>query len=524
MAATDKLSSSQIEEMILFAQAAQQDLIYFSVLNTPDSLDRLNPRKSKYQWMPHHYLIAEKLQEIDSGAVRSLEIQLPPRMGKSELAVRNFVPWYAGRHPERDLLIITATYELAQEHGRDCRDYFNGSGYKLVFGDNPKAQLRSDSQSVDRLQLVGGGKIQFYGRGGIPAGVGGYGIIFDDFFKSAEEANSSTERDKAWRCYVADCLSRMNFASSWQVIIGSRKHEDDVQGRLFDETNPHFDAKTAKKFTRIRIPALSEGKETDPLGREKDEVCWPKRFPKQFYLDKRDHKSDIVRIDFQTQDQCNPRPQEGTWFKKSWFKTYRRDELPKRLTNYVASDHAYRIKDKNDKSAILKAGIDPTGAVYILPSTFWKRVETDVLADEIFNTIQTLKPAQWWAARDAISGSILPLLRRRMLDEKVFFYIDDTIHEAKDLVSRSASIRGLMAMGMVYWPQEWPQLQEAFDQLLSFPGKADDLIASLAILGMGMDRMQRPAGERASSLPPKGSFGWHSMGQDKNTTAAKGWS
>lgn len=499
--------------MILFGQAARQDLIYFSVLNTPDPLDRFNCRKSKYQWMPHHYLIAEKLQEIDSGVIRNLEIQLAPRTGKSELAVRNFVPWYAGRHPDRDLLIITATYELAQEHGRDCRDYFNGSGYKLVFGDNPKAQLRSDSQSVDRLQLVGGGKIQFYGRGGIPAGVGGYGIIFDDFFKSAEEANSSTERDKAWRCYVADCLSRMNFASSWQVIIGSRKHEDDVQGRLFDETNPHFDEKTSKKFTRIRIPALSEGKETDPLGREKDEVCWPNRFPKQFYIDKRDHKSDIVRIDFQTQDQCNPRPQEGTWFKKSWLKTYKLSELPPRLRIYVASDHAYRIKEQNDKSCLLVVGYSDTGEIYILPDTFWKRCETAELADAIFSIIQKRKPAQWWAARDAISGSIMPLLKRRMLDEKVFFYIDDSLTEKKDLVARSASIRGLMAMGMVHWPSDWPQWSEAENQLLSFPGKHDDIIAALAILGMGLDKIVKAEGAKPNTQYPKGSMGQLSGGR-----------
>lgn len=484
-------------------------------------MDRLNCRKSKYQWMPHHYLITESLQKIEAGKLSALEVELPPRMGKSECAVRNFVPWHAGRHPERDLLIITATDELAMEHGRDVRDYMQGAGYRLVFGDNPKAQLRSDSQSVSRLQLVGGAKLQFFGRGSIPAGVGGYGIIFDDFFKSSEEANSETERNKAWRCYVADCLSRLNFASSWQLIIGSRKHEDDVQGRLFDETNPHYDDKTASKFTRIRIPALSEGSETDPLKREKDEVCWPERFSKQFYLDKRNHKSDIVRMDFQTQDQCNPSPMEGTWFRKSWLKTYRREDLPKHLRNYVASDHAYRIKQKNDKTCLLHASIDPTGAVYIMPSTIWKRMETDELADAMFDTQKNFHPAQWWAARDAISGSVLPFLRKRMMDEKVFFYIDDSITETKDLVQRSASFRGLMAMGMVYWPAEWPQLEEAFSQLLSFPGKADDLIAAAAMLGMGMDKMVRAEGAKPDNSPKKGTYAWHSFGQE--TKQMLGW-
>jgi len=508
---TPELRASRIRH----GEMAQHSLIVFAALNSPDPLDKLDPRKSKYQWMNHHYCLAEHLEQIEAGTIQHLEIELPPRMGKTEVSVRNFVPWYAGKHPDRDLLIITATYELAMEHGRDVRDYFNGAGYHLVFGHDRRCLLKDKSQSIDRMQLNGGGKIQFYGRGGIPAGVGGYGIVFDDFFKSAEEANSQAERETAWRCYVADCLSRLNYSTSWQVIIGSRKHEDDVQGRLFDPTNPHYDEKTARKFVRVRIPALSEGKDVDPLGREKDEVCWPERFPKQFYLDKRNHRSDIVRIDFQTQDQCNPRPQEGTWFKKAWLKTYSKVDLPTHLNYYVASDHAYRIGEKNDSSCLLSVGIDPTGMIYVLADTFWAKVETDELVEQIFKMIRrTDRPvSQWWAARDAISGSILPLLRRRMLDEKVFFYIDDSLVEKKDLVARSASIRGLMAMGMVRWPNEWPQWAEAENQLLSFPGRHDDLVASCAILGMGLDKMQNPTGAKKDNSPPKGSFRWHTMGQ-----------
>lgn len=509
-----QLSTEQIEQRLLFGLLAKQDLLVFAQLNSPLPEEPLNPNRSRYQWKPHHRLIADALMKLDSGTLTNLEIEMPPRYSKTELGVRNFVTWHAGRHPERDLLVITATYELAAEHGRDCRDYFNGLGYQLTFGDNPAAQLRSDSQSADRLQLVGGGKIQFFGRGGIPAGVGGHGLIFDDFFKSAEEAFSETERNKAWRCYVADCLSRMNSARSWKLVIGSRKNEDDVQGRLFDPTNPHYDAVMAQSFTRIRIPALSEG-EGDPLGRPKDEVCWPERFPKEFYLAKRNHPSDIVRSDFWTQDQCNPSPAEGTWFKKAWLKTYLRADLPKNLRIYVASDHAYRIQEKNDYSCILVAGIDPTGTIYVLPETIWKRCETDELSDHIFKLIETKRPAQWWAARDAISGSILPLLKRRMLDTQKFFYIDDSITEKNDLVARSAAIRGYMAMGMVRWPAEWPQWPDAEKQLLSFPGKSDDLVAALAMLGMGLDRMTPAESAKPRELPARGTFAWHSWGRQE---------
>lgn len=519
------ISDEALLERGLMGIAARTSVLAFAKLNAPAPFDPWNVRQSKYQWKEHHELICARLEDLEAGRIKALEIQTPPRWSKSTLAVHNFVPWYAGKHPGLDLLVVTATAELALEHGREVRDIFLGPGYRLTFGSDPLAQLRNDSQAAGRLQLVGGARIHFYGRGQIPRGVGGYGLVIDDLFKSSDQAVSAIERDTAYRNVIMDCFSRLNSADAWKLMIGTRNHADDVQGRLFDPTNPHYDERAAKQFVRIRIPALSEGKDVDPLGREKDESGWPERFPSSWYIAKRTHTSEIQRMDFQTQDQCNPTPEEGTWFKARWLKNrYDPNNPPRLLTHYVASDHAYRIKQKNDKTCILKVGISPDSDIYISPQTWWCRAETNEIADEMFSTVKEFKPAAWWAARDAISGSILPFLNRRMLDEKVFFWIDDTLTETKDLVQRSASIRGLFALGKVYWPIGWNQLDAALKQLLEFPGAEDDFVAALAMLGMGMDKMRLPEGQKASDVPKKGTFAWHSYGrqeQDKDQT--KGW-
>lgn len=515
------LTDDQLLDRMLAGDLARSDMLLFAKLNNPDPYDAFNVRKSKYQWKEHHALICQRLQELEAGKIKALEIQTPPRWSKSTLAVHNFVPWYAGKHPGDDLLVVTATAELALEHGREVRDIMRGPGYQLAFGHDPAAQLRDDSQASGRLQLVGGAILHFYGRGQIPRGVGGYGLVVDDLFKSSDQAVSAVERDTAYRNVISDCYSRLNSANAWKLMIGTRNHADDVQGRLFDPTNEHYDAATAKEWVRIRIPALSEG-DGDPLGRPKDESGWPERFPSSFYIAKRNHASEIQRMDFMTQDQCNPVPEEGTWFKKRWLRFYDPKQMPPNLRNYVASDHAYRIKQKNDETCILKGGISPDSDIYIHPSTFWKRVETDALADEMFATIKDFKPAAWWAARDAISGSILPFLRRRMADEKVFFYIDDTITESRDLVQRSASIRGMFALGKIYLPLGWEHLDRAVKQLIEFPGTKDDFVAALAMFGMGMDKMNPMDLGKPKDLPKKGTFAYHSFGQEQKPTA-KGW-
>jgi predicted phage terminase large subunit-like protein len=511
-----EISDEVLRDRILIAEYAQHDLLAFAQLLTPDPLDAVNPKKSKFQWKAHHRLIADGLQEIEGGRLQAFEVELPPRYGKTQLAVRTFVPWHCGKHPDRDLLVVTATDTLANEHGRDVRELFNSPGYKTVFGHDSRAMLRSDSQSVDRLQLVGGAKILFSGRGGLPAGVGGYGIVFDDFFKSAEEAFSPTERDRAWRSFVADCLSRLNDSKAWRLIIGSRKHEDDVQGRLFDVSNVHYDEPQAKQYKRIRIPALSEGKETDVLLREKDEVCWPEKFPKEFYIAKRNNASPFVRMDFQIQDQCNPVAEEGDYFKKEWLKTWTPDgrgadsDLPQFLVHYGASDHALRKKQVNDFTCLLHVAIDPVDRIFIMPDTVWDKLATDVMVERMLDLMERNKTELWWAARDQISGSIEPFLKKRQRERNIYRLWDDSISETTDLMQRGRSIQARMAMGMVYFPKHWVKWGEAETQMLAFPnGKFDDFCAALAMLGMGLDRHIKPSTPRGVDLPQRGTWSWH---------------
>ena len=502
---------------------AQEDLIQFARLNQPDPADRLNPFRSAYQWGKHHCLVARHLEEVMRGTTRRLELELPPRHSKSELAIRQFAAWMAGRCPDRSGIVLTHTDELAQAHGRDVRDYMSNPGFRTTFGHKREAALRTDSRAADRLQTVAGGVITFSGSSGLGAGVGGDWLLVDDLFKNSEEAASETARNAKWRAYNVDCKSRLNSQDCPIVMIGSRRNEDDVQGRIFDATNPHYDAQEAARWVRLRLPALSEGEDVDPLGRPIDAPLWPERFDQAFFLEKRNSASDIIRDDFQTQYQCKPRPEEGTWFKKAWLKTYRTAELPKHLRIYVASDHAYRMKEKNDATCLLVVGMDATGAVYVLADTFWKKCETDVMVDAMFAIARRHKVAMWWAARDAISGSLEPFIRRRMNEERCYFPLDDSIAETRDLVARSSSIRGMMARGEVYWPYDWPQWGEAEQQLLSFPAAHDDLCAALAMLGMGLERMVKAEGPKQKDLPVKGSYDWHCFGQENKDAKSGIW-
>jgi hypothetical protein len=529
------LSTELLQERYLFGQLARRDLIAFARLTMPLPSDALNPRVSRYIAANHHRHVAAALQRIDAGEINRLLISIPYRHGKSELAVRKFVPWYMaggrrGPHGRsavgtRSVICITHSDSLAWEHGRDVRNNFRCAGYRLAFG-AAAAQLRDDSQARDRLQLEGGGMAMFTGRAGLGGGFGANLLLFDDFFKNAEEAQSQTVRDHAWECYIADCKSRLNEETGAIVIIETRKHEDDVTGRILDPTNQHYDAREAGKWTVVRLPALAE--EDDPLGRKIDEPLWPERFGFEFWNEKRTHSSDLIRMDFQTQGQCNPTPAEGNYFKKKWLKTYRTGELPEYLRFYVSSDHTFRKEQKNDRSCLLAVGIDPSDVIWVLPDTWWHRCETDELVEAMLALSAARKPGTWFAAKDAISGSIGPFWRKRMRETRNYVNVEE-ITEDRDLIRRAQSFRNRCAMGMVRWPVDAPWWGEAEKELLAFPnGKHDDLVAACGILGMGLDRLLKAEGPWVPStgLPKPGTLAWvkaESRKQKAEKGGAKGW-
>lgn len=518
------ISTEVLQERFFAGKHAKNDLIAFARLTSPLPSKPLDVRESRYSSANHHKFIADKLTAFArrEGARKNLMISIPYRHGKTELSVRKFVPWLAGNYPHRSGIIITHTDTLAHELGRDCRDVFRSAGYRLAFP-KKESQLRDDSQAMDRLQTVGGGTWMFTGRGGIGGGFGADWILIDDFFKNAEEARSAATRDHAWNCYISDCISRLNEESGGVLLIGTRKHADDPQGRILDPNNLHFDQRERDKWEVIRLPALAE--ENDPLGRAVDEPLWPQRFSKQFWLDLREHASELVREDFQIQGQCNPSPAEGKYFRKEWLKTYDPAELPKELKVYASSDHAVRAGQRNDRHCLLMVGIDPSETIWVLPETAWDRSDTLAMSEKMIDLMEAKKPRIWFAAKDQISGSIGPFLHKRMRERKVYQYIKET-PETKDLQeSRAVSIRNRMAMGMVKFPRQAPWWQKCETELLQFPsGEHDDFVAALALLGMGLDAMT-PA-ERAftpeTGLPKPGTLAWVKYENEKQTREQRG--
>jgi predicted phage terminase large subunit-like protein len=462
---------------LLEADKARDDLVAFTKFVMPDPAHVDDVRYSQYLPARHHYIIGAAMEEVEKGNFRRLIINVPPRHGKTELASKKFIAWYAGRRPHESMIFGTYNEKYASDVGRAVRDIMRSPYYGQVF---PETRLKDDSQATDRLQMEDGGILAFVGRGGTTTGRGAHTLIIDDPIKDRQEANSPTIREQCWTWFTQVVGTRMMDKNARIVLIQTRWHEDDIVGRLTDPSNDFYDPDEAKNWKIIDLPALAF--ENDPLGRSPGDALWPERFDEQFLQEQQRRDP----VGFSALYQGRPSPDGGTFFQAGWLKTYKPNELPKNLRYYVASDHAVSLEQNRDKTCLIPVGVDENDNIYILPDVWWRQADAPTAVEGMLSLIRKYKPVYWWAEKTHISKSIGPFLRKRMQEEGLYAAILE-ITPVNDKQTRAQSIQGRMSMGKVFFPERaiwWPQ---ARDELMKFPNaQHDDFVDALAYIGLGM--------------------------------------
>ena len=178
---------------------AETSMLAFTRLMMPSPRWPDDPDHSRYETQRFHEVICAALEELAAGRMRRLIINVPPRHGKTQLASKMFIAWFAGLHPELSTIFGTYNEKFSQDIGRAVRDILLSPPYAQVF---PNTQLKIDSKASDRLETTAGGILAFVGRGGTTTGRGGDLLVIDDPIKDRQEADSPTIRDTLWTWFI----------------------------------------------------------------------------------------------------------------------------------------------------------------------------------------------------------------------------------------------------------------------------------------------------------------------------------
>ena len=218
------------EREFVEAQLARADLYFYSRLMF------FKQRNYKWQRAPHHKVICDALMKVFRGECRRLIINIPPRYGKTTLAVHSFITWSLGRVPDAEFITVSYSARLAATNSWQAREICSHEAYRSIF---PEAALRTDSSARDEWRTTAGGCVYATGSGGALTGYGagknraGFGgaIIIDDIIKP-DDIRSDVMRKSSLDWYANTLQSRTNSQSTPIIVIGQRLHEEDLPGWL----------------------------------------------------------------------------------------------------------------------------------------------------------------------------------------------------------------------------------------------------------------------------------------------------
>lgn len=239
-----QINSAPLVESLL-RRGAKHDMLTF--------IKYIDPR---YETPPHIKAIAQKLQDVASGKIKRLIINMPPRHGKSMLASQYFAPWLLGNYPQSKIIICSYASNLATTFTRRARDLMLFERYADLFN----VTVSKTAQAADRWETAEGGIVIGAGVGG---GITGHGAtigIIDDPVKDMEEALSRTIQEKTWDWYKSTFYTRLE-PNAAIILIQTRWSENDLTGKILENEPDGWEI--------LKLPAVNE----------KDEALWADRFP-----------------------------------------------------------------------------------------------------------------------------------------------------------------------------------------------------------------------------------------------------
>jgi predicted phage terminase large subunit-like protein len=245
-----------------------------------------------------------------------LIISMPPQEGKSSRVTKIGSLWALTRDPERRIAIVSYSQPLAEGFGREVRNWITSNdGDEDTFDIGLK--VARDNGSAKRWQLDGHrGGIVCVGIGGGLTGRPAEGLVIDDPFADATQADSAYFRDRVWKWWQSVGTPRLA-PSAPVILINTRWHEDDLAGRFLAAEDGH-------RWRVINIPALADHDpakgESDPLGREPGE--WLTSARRRTEVEWEAIRIQVGSRVFNALYQGRPSPDVGNVWQRPWWRRY----------------------------------------------------------------------------------------------------------------------------------------------------------------------------------------------------------
>ena len=403
----------------------------------------------------HHRKIAKKFEDIASGKIKRLIVNMPPRHTKSEFASYLFPAWMVGKNPKLKVIQTTHTGELAVRFGRKMKNLVDTSEFAQVFED---CKIAADSKAAGRWETNKGGEYYAAGIGGAITGRGADLLIIDDPH-SEQDALSETAMDSAYEWYTSGPRQRLQPGGAI-VIVMTRWSTKDLTGKLLKaQSEPKAD-----QWEVIEFPAILPS----------NKPVWSNYWKLE---ELEGVKASLSEGKWQAQWQQNPTSEEGSIIKREWWKEWKEKDIPDLIHIIQSYDTAFSKKETADFSAITTWGVfyPPNKGPHLILVDVrkgrWDFPELKKIA---------LEEYKYWEPETVIieaKATGTPLTHElRQIGVPV---VNFTPSKGNDKHVRVNSVAPLFEAGKIYYPADKRWAEEVIEECAAFPyGEYDDLVDS----------------------------------------------
>jgi predicted phage terminase large subunit-like protein len=466
----DKFDAAEQQEILEIADtlaerkksaSARNDLIEFCKAMQPD-----------YKVGKHHRILADLLMQLAEGRQDRVCVNIPPRHGKSQLVSIYFPAWFIGRHPNKKVLMVSHTTDLAVDFGRKVRNLIDTDTYRKIF---PTVTLAADSKSAGRWNTNVGGEYFACGVGSALAGRGADLLLVDDPHNEQDIINGNFDVfDKAYEWFTYGARTRL-MPGGRVAIIQTRWHLDDLTGRVLKDMSLN---EAADQYEVVEFPAILEVKKD---GKVTEKALWPEFFD----LDALSRtKASMPLFQWNAQYQQNPTAEEAALVKREWWKIWKKEDPPSCEYIIMSLDAAAESHNRADFTALTTWGVffNEEASAYhiILLNSIKRRVEFPELKRLAYEEYTEWEPDSFIVEKKSSGVALYQELRRMGVMVQEF-----TPHRGTgDKMARLNSVADIVQSGLV-WVPETRWAEELVEEVAGFPFVShDDLVDATVMVLM----------------------------------------
>jgi predicted phage terminase large subunit-like protein len=466
------------------SEAAYNDLIEFCKAMQTD-----------YKVGKHHRILADMLMDIERGKEYGPDgedvegtgkdricVNMPPRHGKSQLISIYFPAWFLGRNPDKKVLMVSHTTDLAVDFGRKVRNLISTPEYQAIF---PTVQLASDSKSAGRWNTSAGGEYFACGVGSALAGRGAHLLLVDDPHNEQDIISGNLDVfDKAYEWFTFGARTRL-MPGGRIAIVQTRWHLDDLTGRVVRDMSQN---ELADKYEVVEFPAILEVESEVPDPKNRlltvhktiEKPLWPEFFDLDALYRT---KASMPVFQWNAQFQQKPTAEEAAMVKREWWKEWPHEDPPSCEYIIMTLDAAAEKNNRADFTALTTWGVffheEENCYCIILLNSIKRRLEFPELKELAWEQYNEWEPDAFIVEKKSSGTPLYQEMRRSGLMVQEY-----TPHRGSgDKTARLNSVADIVRSGLVWVPQtRWAE--ELVEEVAGFPFMSNDDLVDTTIMAL----------------------------------------